>query len=297
MTKSEIEIDKESLGTFLRRTRTELGIPLAKLAEETKISTKNLVAIETSDFDALPAEAFTRGFYTLYAKVLSLEPEEILTRYAAERGIQYIKPQSTTPPPYKRAQNVGNMAEKPSILPFSYFGLFLLILLVVGALICWYFSWNPATYLSEQLRAIEAPETVNSTPYSAPAPATDIIDEEHDSQQHSRAADLFSVSSPATAGVVPPAIFSPPPPPPPPRYTVNAYFNDTTKVKLTIDDQAQQVITFGPGDSATWQGETKLRIIAIGKHKPQLTLNSIPIDLPKNSSKTVSVTIPDSLLK
>ena len=190
------------------------------------------------------------------------------------------------------------MAERPSILPFSYLGLLILLLLVAGALICWYFSWNPATFLSEKLRALEDPQTVEIVEEYPSSPALARSQQKNTPvpPQHNRTVDLFAVSSPATAGVVPPAIFSPPPPPPPPRYTVNAYFNDTTKIKLTIDNGQQQVLTFGPGDSATWQGETQLRIIAIGKHKPQIILNSIPVDLPKTSAKTVSVTIPDSLL-
>ena len=87
--------------------------------------------------------------------MLDLDPEEILARYAAENRLD--KRQRKQPPaqPPSSSHDVGSLAEKPSILPLSYLGLGLLILLTLGALICWYFSWNPATYLGEQLRALE----------------------------------------------------------------------------------------------------------------------------------------------
>ena len=44
-------------------TRINLGLDLVAVAGETKISTKNLQAMEENNFAALPAEAFARGFY------------------------------------------------------------------------------------------------------------------------------------------------------------------------------------------------------------------------------------------
>ena len=62
MTNPEIEINQETLGAFLSRTRRELNLDLNKIAEDTKISIKNLEAIENSNFTSLPAEVFSRGF-------------------------------------------------------------------------------------------------------------------------------------------------------------------------------------------------------------------------------------------
>jgi len=299
MVKFDHAFDHENLGTFLKKTRTDLGIDLDEIANDTKISLKNLTAMENSDFSSLPAEAFTRGFYTLYAKVLDLSPTEILARYTRERELNPPQKNVTSHPPADSSQAVGNMAERPSIMPLSYIGLILLILLIVGALVCWYFSWNPATYLSEQLRSLEDPAVAANDLRHKHIPVVTKHEtaEELETFFSNHTSELFSVTSSATAAAMPPAFFYPPPPPPPPRYTVNAYFNDKTRIKLTIDDLDQQVLDFGPGENATWQSENKMRIIAIGKHKPQLILNASPIELPKTTSKTISVIIPDSLLQ
>ncbi|MCP3891537.1 MAG: helix-turn-helix domain-containing protein [Desulfobulbaceae bacterium] len=154
MTKESIEITP-ALGDYLRATRREQGWDLSTVAEETKISHRNLQAIEESNYSSLPAEAFTRGFYRLYANILSLDPEDIIKRYDTEKA-SLPKTSNQSNSSYKtRDQDVGIMAERPSFLTFSSFGLILFLLLFFGAFLCWYFSWNPATFLSQKLRSLE----------------------------------------------------------------------------------------------------------------------------------------------
>ena len=149
------ETEYASLGEYIRETRMKLGFDLMMVAEETKISPKSLQAIEDNDFNALPAEAFTRGFYTLYAKMLSLDPEDVLQMYTQERPKQSKPGNISTLTASKMAQEVGSMAERPSFMPFSFLGLILLVSLLFGGFLCWFFSWNPAIFLSHKLRNLE----------------------------------------------------------------------------------------------------------------------------------------------
>ncbi|MCP4341844.1 MAG: helix-turn-helix domain-containing protein [Desulfobulbaceae bacterium] len=160
MSRTYAETESLSLGDYLRTTRTNQGLDLVTVSERTKISAKNLRAIEESDFTALPAEAFTRGFYVLYAKNLSLDSEEVLEMYKQERPKQHESTNDPMSPPSKLAQEVSNMAERPTFMPFSFLGLILLLLLFFGGFLCWYFSWNPATYLSQKLRSLDNPQQV-----------------------------------------------------------------------------------------------------------------------------------------
>ena len=160
MSSTYAETEFLSLGDYLRTTRINQGLNLVTVSERTKISTKNLRAIEESDFTALPAEAFTRGFYTLYAQDLSLDSEEVLERYKQERPKQHEATNSSMSPPSKLAQEVSNMAERPTFMPVSFLGLILLLLLFFGGFLCWYFSWNPATYLSQKLRSFDKPQQI-----------------------------------------------------------------------------------------------------------------------------------------
>lgn len=157
-----------TLGDLLRQTRIKQGLDLEQISFETKISVAKLKAIENDDYNSLPPEAFARGFYTLYANALSMEPEEVLRIYTRERGqLPNPKRKRSTPPPSKQAEKVDTMAERSTVMPLSCTGLIIFFLLVIGAFVCWYFSWNPATLLSEKLRSFkktpESGQVIEST--------------------------------------------------------------------------------------------------------------------------------------
>ena len=158
------------LGEYLRATRIGLGLDLPDVVCETKISAKNIQAMEENNFAALPAEVFTRGFYSLYAQTLSLDCREVLQMYLKQRPHQGKSGNLPSVPATKMAQEVGNMAERPTLQPFSFFGLTLLLLLFFGGFLCWYFSWNPASYLSQKLRSLEEPQRIEQISANTPDP-------------------------------------------------------------------------------------------------------------------------------
>ena len=129
-----------TVGTLLQQTRIKLGLDLENISDETKITVANLKAIEDNDFNSLPAEAFSRGFYALYAKRLNLDPSAVLHNYSQEKAQHPETKEQQAPPPYKLALQVRNLARRPTAMPVSYTGLFILIFLLVGAFVSWYFS-------------------------------------------------------------------------------------------------------------------------------------------------------------
>lgn len=194
-----------NLGEYLQATRINLGLDLEAVARETKISAKNIQAMEKNNFAALPAEAFARGLYTLYANALCLDGQEVLQMYMQQRPPHGKSGNLPTIPATKQAQEVGSMAERPTFLPFSFFGLILLLLLLFGGFLCWYFSWNPASYLSQKLRSLEDPQRIEQL--SSNTPDQEIERQDFRTTQlprplskHSR---IFSLSYPteATASV------------------------------------------------------------------------------------------------
>ena len=190
----------EGLGEYLRATRIDLGLDLLTVAGETKISTKNIQAMEENNFAALPAEAFTRGFYSLYAKALSLDCQEVLQMYLKQRPHPGKSGNLPSVPATKLAQEVGSMAERPTFLPFSFFGLTLLLLLLFGGFLCWYFSWNPASFLSQKLRSLEEPQAIEQISENAPDPeiAQAILRAAQPPSSLFRG-NIFSLSYPTTA--------------------------------------------------------------------------------------------------
>jgi DnaJ-class molecular chaperone len=78
----QILAKQEIRGADLKTIRTELAIPLEKIAQKTKVRIDYLRSIEEEDIVALPALVFLKGFIKSYLKYLCIEPlEEIYSRY------------------------------------------------------------------------------------------------------------------------------------------------------------------------------------------------------------------------
>ncbi len=291
-----------SLGEFLRETRSSQGTDLTTIAEETKISLKNLQAIEEGDFAALPAEAFTRGFYTLYAKSLSLDPAEVLKKYGEEKPNQ-TKSGNRTTPPGKLAMDVSNMAERPTLIPFSMFGLILLLLLLFGAFLCWYFSWNPATYLSQKLRSLqEGSQQFEQVLESQTTPDTPppLFEVSWTGKKEPASSIQFNLPSTASASVV--------------RHgrsreltqhrvvnndsSDNALSKGKTEFIWPIDNHPQAVLSLKISESATWNPGRKLIITLPAKPGSEHTRHKRPLDLSfDDNALFVTLTIPSYSLQ
>jgi cytoskeletal protein RodZ len=290
MSQVDINIDThfETIGALLKTTRKKLGLDLRSIARETKISCKNLRAIENDDFRSLPALAFARGMYSLYARALKLNQEQVLQRFANEH-LQFIGNNVTRTPLFILNHKVGEFAGRPNGLHFTLFGLALLLLLAASALICWYLSWNPAIFLSQKLRSFDdsTVEARIAKIRKSSAETEDIL-----GQSFTRTAELFSSPTQAIASVAPPAIFSPPPEP---KYQLTAYFNAKTTITVAIDDRSEDTEMFVPGQSTTWLGNDHISLSIEARFMPRLTLNDVPYHLPKKSDKPVTITIPDTM--
>jgi cytoskeletal protein RodZ len=291
-----------SLGDLLRETRIKLGLDLEAVAEGTRISPKNLRAIEESNFAALPAEVFTRGFYTLYAKCLALDPAEVLEMYGRERKKLPKDSSSNTPPPYRLAQNMKNLADPPSSLPFAYLGFMLLLILIFGAFLCWYFSWNPASYLSMKLRSLDTAGQVELAAAGSnhPAAAKSLFAAAQNRKTSALRPNLLNLSSPSMATAAtsqPEELRESLPSSGTTKYHVQAIFQEETKVSLAIDDNPQRTLTFKKGEQVSWHAIDKLIITLPQDSKTKISLNEIPIELPKAGNDSITLAIPEYLLR
>ena len=154
MSEKVAEQEPQTLGEFLKASRETSNLSLGDAHNSTKIPLKILEAMEQNDFSGMPAEAFCRGFYVMYAKFLKLDSEVILSRYLDTRGLPPVTKMQSTPPVRKSGQ-FSNYAEPSSITPLmsSIFALFILLAVMVGGF--WYFNWNPLDYLDSKLDTIQ----------------------------------------------------------------------------------------------------------------------------------------------
>ncbi|MEZ4472535.1 MAG: helix-turn-helix domain-containing protein [bacterium] len=70
----------ESPGALLASARVRAGLSLVDVSERSRISVANLAALESDDWDALPAMVYTRGFMRLFAREVGLDPEAVIAR-------------------------------------------------------------------------------------------------------------------------------------------------------------------------------------------------------------------------
>jgi cytoskeletal protein RodZ len=85
-----------NLGASFKRARESSGLPLEKIAAETRISTRFLAAIENEEFHVLPGGVFNRGFIRTYAERVGLNPEQALADYdrissAVEEPVEVLR--------------------------------------------------------------------------------------------------------------------------------------------------------------------------------------------------------------
>ena len=93
------ELEKQTYsGANLKRIREELKISLDAVASGTRVPLPSLENIEQENFEALPAEVFTRGFVVAYARHLALDVETVVAdymqRYIDWKSVQAQKPKS-----------------------------------------------------------------------------------------------------------------------------------------------------------------------------------------------------------
>src|SRR6266481_5542712 len=86
--------DMSNFGASFKRARESKGISLDRIAAETRISTRFLLAIENEEFNLLPGGIFNRGFVRAYAEKIGLDPDQSVADY--ERLVQTHEPQEAS---------------------------------------------------------------------------------------------------------------------------------------------------------------------------------------------------------
>ena len=71
----------EELGRYLKQQRELRGLSLEVVARTTKIPSTLIVALETGQFERLPARVFVINYIRAYAQVIGLAADEAVLRY------------------------------------------------------------------------------------------------------------------------------------------------------------------------------------------------------------------------
>lgn len=85
----------QSVGSYLRELRVARGVSLEEVARTTRVGQPYLQALESDNFERLPAPVFTKGFIRAYCQALGEPADEALSRYG---GILTRASAEPTPP-------------------------------------------------------------------------------------------------------------------------------------------------------------------------------------------------------
>ena len=142
---------------------------LEDVSGATKVSVRNLRALEQEKFDQMPGGIFNRGFVRAYAKHLGLDDDQVVADYQEAAGES--APQSDTPettesglqaPADSKEESAGKPGEEPGQVPWAA----LVGLLILGTLLLAIWS-----YRSHRKGSIAAPEGAQPTSQAQPAPS------------------------------------------------------------------------------------------------------------------------------
>lgn len=88
------ENSHDLVGDSLRKERITRRITVETIAKDLKLNVKYIKALESNDYNALPADPYVRVYLKSLAKYLSLDSEEVLRQFYKERGLT-IEPPAT----------------------------------------------------------------------------------------------------------------------------------------------------------------------------------------------------------
>jgi cytoskeletal protein RodZ len=78
-------MNRDDIGTYLRKQREARGMTLAELSRATKIKESSLIALEAAKFDSLPARVFVVGWVGAYARAVGADADTAVSMLAAQR--------------------------------------------------------------------------------------------------------------------------------------------------------------------------------------------------------------------
>jgi cytoskeleton protein RodZ len=158
----------QELGAVFKQERERRGLSVEDVTQRTKISRRNLLAIEAGRKEDLPHPVYAKGFVKNYARLLDLDPEEFATALSREYFVAEDDfgndPTRDKPISMNAARNVGSQNRRSSLRGVLLF----LLAAAVGGAILWSMLLAPRQQPAPP--SLPAPLAAPATP-AEPEPA------------------------------------------------------------------------------------------------------------------------------
>lgn len=168
--------EQMSVGAQLRAAREAQGLTIEQAVQQLKLARRQIEAIESDDFAALPGNTFARGFVRNYARLLKLDAEPFLA--ALESQLPREREQVAFPQASENPSNLGleirEGAARTGTWPVVL--MVALGLLIGGGLVWWYLQQPamPEIAVEERESAASLPEVIPYEDETLQASAPDI---------------------------------------------------------------------------------------------------------------------------
>ena len=275
-------------GSNLRRVRRDKGLSVAEVAEATRISIKNIRAIEAAAFEELPADTFVRGLVTIYGNYLGLDGGKLAADFLQARKKLSAggRPQNLTlkkVPPSTFAPK--KLAEPAQISSATLALVIFLLILVSFSGFCMYTSWNPLAFLTRQTDNVQA--SIQKIFAGLVGDSEVPVPQEPQKQERAESlAPSAASNAPVSSGQEEQAI-----------YRLNVHFLKNSAVTILTDDKEPVRREFKSGQILQLQAGQQLKLIFSVPGAATLTLNGRPLSFPDASDGALpTLLIPDDLL-
>lgn len=242
-------------GESWKKEREARGMTLESAASALRISRKYLHGIEEGDYSGWPERVFSSGYIRAYAKLLSQDPEPVLSEYyhlMDQRPVEQ-QPVHAKPEWLERERQRGSRR--------TTYALAAVVVLLIGMILAWY-----GTRKAPQ--PVPAPQ-VRPAPSPAPAPA----DNAARMALPGGADNATAAPTEGTPGVVAPPAAGTAPAEPVPQSSVSSVggvgpvkspyqlfieAGELTWMMYILDDEAPVDVMMYPGDKLSIQARKKI---------------------------------------
>ena len=148
------ENTRDLVGDTLRKERITRRITVETIAKDLKLNVKYIKALESNDYNALPADPYVRVYLKSLAKYLSLDSEEVLRQFYKERGLN-IEP---SPKETGSRIHISMKQKEESKNPLLIIALILIVLLALFSFLAKKQGWLNAPPLQTSIISASDPE-------------------------------------------------------------------------------------------------------------------------------------------
>lgn len=246
-----------SFGRYLKAIRKNRAISVEKLAKEICVTPRQLVFIESEDFDRMPPDVYTKGILRAYAEAVGVDAEDIIGRYNFDREF--------------REEALRLEGERMG-LPRKNLLRMVLALGVMGVVMA--ASLYGSGFLEGSLGYAEAPHAVEQPGQEAERPGS--------SQKEIVKTEAGNSDSPGLSIDSDPGM-----------QVLSIDAVSETKVGLSVDDREYTKYELAPKDHLEVAAQSRFRVSINDPADIKVSLNGEPVEIAAEPGRPVNIVLPE----